>query len=759
MGVPPSMTATSSELRAEAVMPRVSMLHLRRGSGWLWWWLCMLACMGGLGAYTTLVYAPQRDRPHTFTALAFLFSIGLAGVVLFSGTLIGLRLFRSLRVAGCFARDDYIVLATGVGLGAVSLAVLGIGLLHLYYGLTFAALLTVLPWLFPEERRWLARYLRDLPRRFRAIRWRGLSLPDYFARVIFGLICLSALCLSFAKDLTPPSSGYGYDTYQYHWAVPALLLRYHGWVGFPGWAHANLPFNTEMLNLVALSLNAPQAATLLQDAFGLLTGLLLFSFVRRRFGELVAWMALAAQVSVPLFIVYTSQSYVETALVFYGFATIVILVRWLERGTLTHRRDEALLILTGVSVGLAVGVKYTAMEYLPAVVLLVAGGLAIGAWQHYRNVGRLSFAILSSARGIGIFGGAALLVFAPWAIKDWIFLGNPVYPALASVFGAPLWNTMRDRTLEATFRSFGAHTGFAAQFHLFALDMFLHPMLYGEGGIHSPGLIELYAVLALPFLIIAVVNRKRFLPQARAKGPGWMYERRRVLAIGVLTLSAAARFAVWTWSGALVERYALPAIMLSTTLGAVMLGLIVSAAARRAALAACLLIVFVSVMMLGQETTYLFQDVGVRTPLSLLLGQKSEDTFMRQEDPRGMPPDFWRMTDYVNTRLPHDGKLLMLGRGTGYFFADRDYVADSGGDWVPYLVSEGKTPDGILHILRSQGFTYVVYDARVMRWLTGRYQNTVLAASIPTYLDFQQQHLLFVGQWGDISLYRVPPSA
>lgn len=755
MGAPPKMLATSSEMNAATQVIRPFTFRLRRDNRWLWCWLGMLVCMGGLGAYTALIYAPQHDRPHAFTLLAFLFSIGVAGSVLFSGTLLGLRLFRSLRIAGRFTRDDYAVLAAGIGLGAVSLAVLGIGLLHLYYGVTFAVLLSVLPWFFPGECRWLAQYLSGVLRRVRAVRWRGLSFPDYVARVVLGSICLSAFCLSFLKDLTLPSSGYGYDTYQYHWAVPALLLHYHGWVGFPGWAHANLPFNTEMLNLVALSLNAPRAATLLQDTFALLNGLLLFSFVRRRFGELVAWLALAAQVSVPLFIVYTSQSYVETASLFYGFATIVILVRWLERGTLTHRRDNVLLLLAGICLGLAVGVKYTAVEYLPAVLLLVTGGLTIGVWRHYARMRRLLPAILAPARGIALFGGAALLVFAPWAIKDWIYLGNPVYPALASLFGAPLWNVARDRTLESTFHSFGPHTGLVAQFHLYAFDVFLHPERYGEGGIHSPGLMALYAVLTLPYFIIAFVNRKQLLRRARAKGIDWMYERRRVLAIGALALGATASFSVWTWSGALVERYALPAIMLSTLVGAVMIGLIISAAARHAALVACLLLLFTSVLLFAQESTYLFGDLGVRTPLPLLLGQTSEDTFMQGEDPRGMPADFWRMTDYVNAQLPHDGKLLMLGRGTGYFFADRDYVADSGGDWVPYLVSAGKTPDGMLHILRSQGFTYVVYDAQIMRWLMGRYHNTVLAADIPAYLDFQRHHLIFIGQWGQITLYQV----
>ncbi len=101
----------------------------------------------------------------------------------------------------------------------------------------------------------------------------------------------------------------------------------------------------------------------------------------------------------------------------------------------------------------------------------------------------------------------------------------------------------------------------------------------------------------------------------------------------------------------------------------------------------------------------------------------------------------------------------MLGRGTGYFFTERTYVADSGGDWVPYIVSAGKTSDGMLALLHEQGFTYVVYDAALMRWLTKVYENKVIANYLPTYLAFQQQRLITLGQWGDISLYQVPPSA
>ncbi len=83
-------------------------------------------------------------------------------------------------------------------------------------------------------------------------------------------------------------------------------------------------------------------------------------------------------------------------------------------------------------------------------------------------------------------------------------------------------------------------------------------------------------------------------------------------------------------------------------------------------------------------------------------------------------------------------------------------MADSGGDWVPYLVSTGKTPDGMLRLLHEERFTYVVYDAGLMDWLTHVYHNGVIAAYLPAYLDFQQHDLIPIATWGAISLYQVP---
>src|SRR5262249_24364528 len=106
------------------------------GHRWLWpvGWLAAMVCMGGLGAYHLIVYAPHLDPPHHLAVLDRLFDMGVVAPVLFCGLLIGLRCLGWLRLGDAFEPLETLALATGVGLGALSLGTLVLGFLHLYYG-------------------------------------------------------------------------------------------------------------------------------------------------------------------------------------------------------------------------------------------------------------------------------------------------------------------------------------------------------------------------------------------------------------------------------------------------------------------------------------------------------------------------------------------------------------------------------------------------------------------------------------------------
>jgi 4-amino-4-deoxy-L-arabinose transferase-like glycosyltransferase len=757
---------TIREQATGADVPAVQSVHepaSRRS--WFVGWLGAIACIAALGAYHWLIYVPHEDLPHKLTILDRLFDVTVAGAILLSGLLLGLRCLRLLRVHVAFSRLERIALASGLGLGLLSLGVLGLGMLHLYYPASFALLLLALPLLFPSERRWLAQMVGAFAGSARQLlKWRGPSPVDTVACVLLAGLSVSTLVFTFLRDLNP-TPVLAYDSYQYHWAVPELLLRSHSMRAFPGWAHANLPFNTEMLSLIALSLQSSVAATLVQDAFIVLTALLVFALISHYFGATAAWLAVAAQLTVPFLIAYTSLSYVETALIFYGFAALFILIRWLEMVGRSAQVRLRLLVLAGLLVGLDLGVKYTAIEYLPGVGLVVLAGLVIYSWRR-RKLMSLRAALGTAVQAIVAVAGGIALAFGPWAVKDWLLLGDPIYPSLAGIFRTPLWNVVRTQTLESTFRSFGPPTwpypGVVTRFHLFALDLFFRPLRYGEGVSFPLGRMALGAILVIPFLSYVLWFGWRGTTRE---------QRGQLLVVAVIGLSALLGFVVWTFSGALVERYALPPVILATVLGAALFGWFHDQIPRRGAVLSWLLLLSLIAVCGQQEWAYMFGggegptpnhylEYAYWTPLPLLSGQVSEQAFSRERFviTGGLPLEYWQMVDYVNHSLPHDGKLLMLGRGTGYFFEDREYVADSGGDWVPYLVSAGKTSDGILRLLRAQGFTYVVYDSRVTRWLVDGYKNHVLASYLPAYFMFQQCSLDYIGTWGQISLYRVPPA-
>ncbi len=758
-------------------------------------WLVVALALSLLGLYNGVVYQPHLDQPHRFAILAIAFSVGLGAVVVWCGTLLGLRGLRLLHVEG-FVAGERLALATGLGLGGLSLLTLGLGAVHLFYGATFAVVLVALPLLSQGEARESGALLREwlaLDQMKATLReWRGMpgwSLPriaDTLPRLPLIALCLLVVALMVLVDTIPPYY-LGYDTYQYHWAVPVLLLRAHGWLGFAGWAHANMPYATEMLNLIALSLGAPQSATLIQDTFLLLSAVLLFGVVRRCFGRTTAWLGVLAVISIPVLLVYSNLSYVEAALIFYGMAAMVILFSWLER-VLDRTADDALaqpqvrrrpelgmLVLAGLCLGLAVSVKYTALQYLPAALVMVAAGLVLCArpvWRT-RGMGGLGRTLAVSAGPVAAFCAALAAPVVPWLLKDWVLLGDPVYPALAQLFPTPLWNAARTVMLTNTFANFGSHSGLLARLHLYAVDMYLNPAPYGEGTVFSIGPLAAACLLVIPYAAYTLNSWRRARRasantsvQQRADqqvgGERLAGERedprhaRAPLLIGVLTLWTLATLGAWTFSGALVERYALPGIVLATLLGAVLIGWIAGRIRPDFFVVSWVLLAAVFAVAFINIHYQLYRTYEVRNPWAIIRGSVSEQSYFRQNAGVGLPQNFFDAVDYINSSVPHDARLLMLGRGSGYFFTNRDYVADTGGDWIPYLVTQGKTPDGMLAILHQQHFGYVAYDADLIRFLIHGYGNRELARELPAYVSFQQQRLIFVGQWGGFLLYRVP---
>ena len=327
-----------------------------------------------------------------------------------------------LRKAGCAAEP---IRAVGIGLGAVALAVLGLGVLGLM-GFAFLVLLLALLALFAGEAAGQLAVIADRIREFiehRTVFHSGVTLA-----------VLLVISLNVVRCFVPPLD---YDVLEYHLGAPAQYLR-EGCVAFlPDNVYAAFPSNIEMLFLFALGLKGPAPteigliqgaalAGLINVAFGLLAALAAGSIAKR-----VSASPLAGFLAAALFFVFpwTSQlsirHYVEPGMIFFALLAVSAFIDYLSAG------DRREVLLAGVFAGLSAGCKYPVVLFL---VVPMAAAIALARHAGWK----------AGIRHAAIFIGVSAAVMSPWLIKNLIATGNPTYPLLYGVFGGRHWSAEQD---------------------------------------------------------------------------------------------------------------------------------------------------------------------------------------------------------------------------------------------------------------------------------------------------------------------------
>jgi len=96
-------------------------------------------------------------------------------------------------------------------------------------------------------------------------------------------------------------------------------------------------------------------------------------------------------------------------LALYTFLSLYGLFLW------RHDRHPAWLVMAGLFGGWSVGVKYTGGIALAAGALLIAGNYRLSDWRPL-------------FKALAQYGIPAVLILAPWLIKNIVYVGNPVFP-------------------------------------------------------------------------------------------------------------------------------------------------------------------------------------------------------------------------------------------------------------------------------------------------------------------------------------------
>ncbi len=231
-------------------------------------------------------------------------------------------------------------------------------------------------------------------------------------------IFLILVVIIFIQALPPVTAR---DALVHHLAVPKWWLEdgmisqipWHDWSYYP-----------MLLNLAYLGMmkfGAIEYTPFYHAAYLFLAATTSLNFVKRLTkSDDLALTALLVCLSLPICLKLASTPLVDLGLAFYSGVAIILAVDWV-------RSSGKLLPLLGcgIAIGLALGVKYNALLAVFVILLF----LPIYAL-------RSGFSLTKSIAGPLFILIVGLAVFSPWAIKNSIWVLNPVYPLYKGFFGS-----------------------------------------------------------------------------------------------------------------------------------------------------------------------------------------------------------------------------------------------------------------------------------------------------------------------------------
>jgi hypothetical protein len=240
-----------------------------------------------------------------------------------------------------------------------------------------------------------------------------VPLPDFSHawKFLFALVMLGYGTFYFINALAPEVSP---DGSTYHLGLVARYLSQHSLGRITTSIYASLSAGLEMLFLSAFSFGRHSSAALIELGFLVAIPLVMVAYARR-FGFPKVGVAAALIVFCsPVFGIAGSSAYNDAGAALILFSLFYALQIWDET------RQPGMLVIVGLLAGFGYGIKYTLFLATPYCLGLVA-------WKLVRARQPLLRPILVTA-------GCALLLIAPWWIKNSVTVGNPLAPFGNKIF-------------------------------------------------------------------------------------------------------------------------------------------------------------------------------------------------------------------------------------------------------------------------------------------------------------------------------------
>ncbi len=528
----------------------------------------------------------------------------------------------------------------------------------------------------------------DLARRFRsaelrpsrlfaAARWSGLGVIGFIALTVVAL----RLPFYYLLTLSPRIS---WDADNYHLTIPRLFLEHGGFRHIPFSLYGTWPLNTEMLYALAMSFQDYVLAKSVHFGFGVILLLAIFETARRLGSPVAGLVALFLFMAERLVRFELPIAYVDLATGLFFFVGYLVWQGANFGERLTRGVELRLLFITGICAGFFAGSKLTGAILI---VIFVAMQLSVDVFRR-RDLGTL-------VSNIVVLCLPALVLAAPWYVKSWLLVGDPLHPGLYSIFqgGGAEWSS----ELAAGAFEYHASRGMGRE----PIDFLLLPArligmldLGATGGFgaleaRGGGFKTWWAVIA-PFLVWGAIR----LPSVRH-----------------LLAPALIYFVYWSQSSQ-IARLLLPVlpfmccaagISISEAVGRVASRLEGTNQARRSARVLRMLpALFVLLAALGS-----WQNHPLLSRAQLERWAKQYSAPQSEIFDRSIESHF----KFINEELPEDARLMMVNYSRGYF-CQREYIADSlfASSQMAYLLKDATNTVELQQIFEAHGITHLLYS-------------------------------------------------
>jgi hypothetical protein len=594
---------------------------------------------GILGAALTAALAAAAAAEGPWSALA----PGLIPLVLLvflaaAAACAGRRVLRALGPAGLDAPETTVAGAT-LGLGLMALgafALAAAGLLRPWAVSLLLGALWLVGW---TELGAVGESLREGARRAAARPW---------LCALIGLPLLAALWAC----LAPPHQ---YDSLVYHLALPQEYLRTGSLRPPEGLVFAHFPQNGEMLFSLALALGSDLLAQMLVWLATALTIAWLLTF-GRRLTPAAPWAAVLVATHTAV-LALSSTTYVEPLVMLWTTAALLAFEASQEGC------DRPLLLLSAAAAGLALGTKYYAGLLCAAIVVRLV-------WR-------------DRVRSALLFASVVVALFSPWLIKNWLCVGNPVFPFLYRIFPATRigWTSELAAGYFQVLTEYGHARGFLRDLAALPVLLLRDPLRFG-GGMDVLGDLGWDLTLWLwPLGLWAAW---------KGRGPRGLAALTLLYAAGWFSTGVVLRFLT-----ALA-----PALALLGAAGVAAWREKAGAPARALAAAAA------GVLIAAHLFLFLYVHAVFGTE-RVLLALESRAEFLSKR------LDYYPCARYASEELAPGGDVLVVGEQRGYYLAAAHRPATV---HAPNLyvtrANEAESPAALARALRADGFTDLLFVPR-----------------------------------------------